>query len=262
MTTKPEPINPNVTRHLPNKADPGVDHSTVAKPGGLRGGASLVVQTRQAQRLIYGRGEQQDKPAIIGLVQFGMLMRRIWTSAMLDDPYADWYLLRVLDCLEEARSEIRSLHQNTNQRLEAMPGIEITVAQSASPVRVPLHFANPYGYMGSYLIADCDDLVRAILTARHVGLISRDHGEQMIHRGARQVRRAFALPSGWRHLAINREDLRQNNQRAQQAREKMGELPEDILEGTRRSKIAPEIRKPSPGRQSERDAFKISPNSE
>lgn len=262
MTTKPE-LQPNATRQLPDKADPGADHSTVAKPGGLRGGASLVVQTRQAQRLVYGRSEQKDKPAIIGLVQFGMLMRRIWISAMVDDPYADWYLLRVLDCLEEARSEIRSLHRKINQQLQALSGIEITVAQSAAPVRVPLQFANPYGYMGSYLIADYDDLVRAILTARHVGLISRDHGEQMIHRGARQVRRAFASPLGWKHLAVNREGLRQNNQRAQQAREKMGELPEDILEGTRRARIAPEIRKAfHPGTKSERNFFNASSNSE
>lgn len=241
MTAKPE-ITIRRTRRLP---ETGSADNATAKPGGLRGGASLLVQTRQAQRLIHGRAESDSKAAIVGLVRFGMLMRRIWTAATVDDPYADWFLVRILDALEKSREEIEAMHKEIRKLLHAMQGIEIDIATSTAPVRVPLNFANPYGYMGAYLVADYDDFVRTVLTVKHVGLVSRNAGEQMVHRGSRLVRRAFAVPLGWKHFAIARNDIRQNNQRAQQALDKMGELPQEILEGTLRSRIAPEIHKVS-----------------
>ena len=81
-------------RDLPDHADPAVDYKTVADtPGTLRGSACLIVQTRQAQRLVYGRKQLPDQPGIIGLMRFGMIMKRVWIAAMLDDQYADWFLL-------------------------------------------------------------------------------------------------------------------------------------------------------------------------
>ena len=47
--TNPEPQ----ARTLPDNADPVVDYTTAAaRPGTLRGGATLDIQTRQAQRLV------------------------------------------------------------------------------------------------------------------------------------------------------------------------------------------------------------------
>jgi len=236
------------SRDLPDNADPGVDYQTVAdRPGTLRGDACLVIQTRQAQRLVYGRKQSGQQPAIIGLVRFGMLMKRIWISAMLDDPYADWYLLQIDDTLTAGRDEIRQSKARIDALLASTHGVEIAVAHSLKPARVPLQFANPYGYMGAYLIGDYDELVCAVLTARHVGLLGRDSAEQMLHRGGRLIRRAFLLPTQWKHCAVDRTDLLQSNQRAQAARTTMGEVPQEVLEGTRRARHAPEIRLPKTG---------------
>ncbi|MEW7996295.1 MAG: AcaB family transcriptional regulator, partial [Candidatus Thiodiazotropha endolucinida] len=66
-----------VKRDLPNDADPAVDYTTAtARPGTLRGDASIVIQTRQAQKLVYGRRKTEDKAHITGLVRFGMNMNR------------------------------------------------------------------------------------------------------------------------------------------------------------------------------------------
>jgi integrating conjugative element protein (TIGR03761 family) len=182
---------------------------------------------------------------IISLQHFSELMRAIWVTASQDDPCADWYLVRVLEGIEQARLELSRLHQEIQERLQRVQGIEIQMAQFVAPVRVPLRFGTPYSYLGACLIADYDPWVCAILTAQHVGVLSRDTGETLRRRGARLIRRVFMIPLGWKPLTVIREDLQQNNLCARQARETMGELPNGIFAGTRRARIAPAIRKSS-----------------
>ncbi len=233
-------------RTLPDNADPVVDYTTAAaRPGTLRGGASLDIQTRQAQRLVYGRRRTDDKEHIVGLVRFGMNMKRIWSAAARDDPFADWTLLQVETALNQARETINTLRQESEAVLSsAATGVQIDVAHSLEPVRVRLQFANAYGYMGAYLIADFDQLVCTMLTARHVGLIGRDDSARSLHNAARLVRHAFALSALWKFTLVTRNDLRHDTPMALKAREAMagmGGLPQAVLEGTQRAQIAPEI---------------------
>ena len=234
------------TRTLPDNADPVVDYTTAAaRPGTLRGDATLDIQTRQAQRLVYGRRKTDDKEHIVGLVRFGMNMKRIWTSASRDDPYADWTLLRVETALTQARDAINTLRQETEALLSGVAtGVHIDVAHSIEPVHVPLQFANAYGYMGAYLIADYDQLVRTVLTARHVGLLPSSKSTQSLHSGAKLVRRAFAFSSQWKFTLVTRNDIRNNTPMALKAKEAMpmmGELPQEVIDSSSRAKIAPEI---------------------
>ena len=243
-TTEPEKTIQ--TRSLPNNADPVVDYATAAShPGLLRGNASLEIQTRQAQRLVYGRKKSETKNHIIGLVRFGMNMKQIWSSASRDDPYADWSLLQIEEALNNTRKLINNLRQETESKLAtAATGIQIDIASSLEPIHVPLQFANAYGYMGAYLIADYDQLVCTILTARHVGLIERRDSTRTLHQIAQRVRHAFALSGEWKFTLVTRSDIRNENPRAQRAIEKlssMGELPQVVFEGHQRAQIAPEI---------------------
>lgn len=232
----------DIKRGPADNAEPALKHGKAAQPGALRGSASLSIETRQAQRLLYGRRPGADRPAIVGLVRFGMLTKRLWLAAMRDDPYGDWFLIRVFEVLQSGREAIAARRRELDALLDGAPGLEIEVARSLKPVRVPLQFATPYGYMGAYLIADYDALARHVLTARHVGLLAREEAERLLQRGGRPIRRAFCLPLQWKHCAIDRDDLRLNTERAQAARAAMGELPEDVLEGTRRAAHAPAIR--------------------
>lgn len=143
---------------------------TVTQPGELQGTATLLIQTRQAQRLFTGRASRQGKASIVGLRRFSGVMRAIWQAARRDDPYADWYLLRVLEGIEATSTDLDRLQWPLKVRLDSVQGIEIDLAQSTTPLRVPLRFATPYGYMGAYLITDYDRLVRLVLTAQHVAL--------------------------------------------------------------------------------------------
>ena len=237
-------------RALPNDADTGVDYSTaVAVPGALKGSATMSVQTRQAQSLVRGRSESAATPdakakyAIIGLVRFGFNMNRMWEAARADDPYADWFLIRMTEALTEARQDVTDKLAWVQGVLKSMPAIHVDVGNSSAPVSVPLYFTNPYGYMGAYLLSDYDHLVRAALTAKHVALTSTAKANEIIQDGGRRVRSAYALSGAWRNFTVTRADIRQNTQRAQQARAAMGALPDDILAGTWRAEVAPQVRK-------------------
>jgi len=235
-----------VKRELPDNADPVVDYTTAAsQPGTLRGNANLVIQTRQAQRLVYGRKKTEDKAHITGLVRFGMNMNRIWASAGRDDPYADWALLRIEETLTQARETVSQRQEDIATRISnAAAGVEIEVAHSIKPVQVPLQFGNAYGYMGAYLISDYDQLVRAILTARFVGLITYAKSTKTLHDTATQIRHAFGLSSMWKFTLVTRTDVLNNTPMALKAKDamsKMGELPQNIIDGSRRAQIAPEI---------------------
>ena len=177
------------------------------RPGVLRGGATLTLQTRQAERLVKGRGYTADKPAIIGLIGFAKLLRPIWHGARADDPYADWWMLKVDDALEHARERIEGADRELATRFQAMEAIDVASPTSLKPIRVALNFSNPYAFLGARLVGLYDGLVRTTLSARHVGLITREEAERALHLSGRQVRRAFLSPVGYRLTGVNRRDI-------------------------------------------------------
>jgi hypothetical protein len=73
------------------------------------------------------------------------------------------------------------------------------------------------------LIGRFDTLACKVLGARHVGLLGRDEAEKTLHQGGRRVRRAL------------------------QAGEAMGEIPDEVLSGTRRAPHAPTVASVRPG---------------
>jgi len=79
-------------------------------------------------------------------------------------------------------------------------------------------------------------------------VLARDTAEQMLQRGGRTVRRTFVIPTQWKHCAISRDDLRLDTPRGRAAREAMGQLPQDVLDGTRRAGHALTIRKAATAR--------------
>lgn len=220
------------------------DFDALPSPGALRSETYLILQTRQAQRLIQGRRADDGTPGIVGLTRFATLLRPIWNGARADDPYADWWLVRVHDAIEESERELTALKLHVDGLLKRLPGISVSVAQSVEPVRVPLTFSNPYAFRGTYLLSQYDELIRGILTARHVALLDRDGSERLLADAGRHVRRAFTAALGYRFLGINRDDLRLMTARAKQAEDEMGALPGEVLDGKLRAPHAPEPVRP------------------
>lgn len=213
----------------------------LAKPGTLRSAITMEIQTALAQRLVHGREHGEGVEPIIGVTAFGPRVQALWQSAASDDPYADWYLLKIEQSIHAAKNMIDQHSKRIGEILAAMEGFKIEVARSLEPIEVPLHFSNPYGYIGAYLVQDFDVLSRTVLTARHLGLVDRRRSQEILQAAGRAIRRTFNYAVQWRFTGVNREDIRQMNQNAERARKLMGEIPAEVLSAEKRARIAPPI---------------------
>ena len=117
------------------------------------------------------------------------------------------------------------LRQRVEEQLSSTPGIEVKIAESLHAIRVPLKFRNPFAYSAARILADFDTLVRAVLTARHIGLMDRREAERCLVLGTRALRRAMGTALGYKYEGVKRQDLREGNVKVQKARERMGEVP-------------------------------------
>lgn len=216
-------------------------------PGPLRSESWITLQTRQAQRLVTGRRAEDGTPGIVGLTRFAAMLRPLWNAARADDPWADWWLVRVHDAIEQGHQELDAMLEHVSRLLKQTPNVSVTVAVSIEPLKVPLTFTNPYAFRGAYLLAKFDDLIRSVLTARHVAMLDRDGSERLIADGGRQVRRAYNAALGYRFLGLTREDARLMTARIKEAEAQMGALPAEILDAKLRAAFAPEIARPNRG---------------
>ena len=236
-----ESANPNAPE---GEIPISVSSADNSEPGVLRGEVWLTVQSHHARRLILGRAATLEKPAIVGLVGFADRLRVIWNAARADDPYADWWLIKIDEALERARSRIKTERAALDECIEQRSALQIKVVTSSKPYRVALNFANPYAYWGAHLIAEFDTTARTILTAKHVGLISGNLAEQSLHGCAGAIRSLFAVPLGYRVLRIDREAVKANGKTAKEAAEFMGELPQAVLLGEHSAALTPRKAQP------------------
>ncbi|MCP3665642.1 MAG: TIGR03761 family integrating conjugative element protein [Gammaproteobacteria bacterium] len=222
-----------------NTSTVSISKNETSSLGALRGQAWLTVQTRQAQQLIRGRNGTPDKPMIIGLVGFADRLRVIWQAARDDDPYADWWLIKVDEALDHARDVLSQHQKELDDRLAQTKAMEVAVAESLRPYRIQLQFANPYAYLGAQLIAEYDTLVRTVLTCRHVGQMDDGSAQTIINHCARKIRGTFVVPQRYRLLGVDRKYLQRSSEKDPRALSLMGELPEDVLSGKHRASLVP-----------------------
>jgi integrating conjugative element protein (TIGR03761 family) len=219
--------------------DPDDDIARRSGPGALQGQAWLTLQTHHAQRLLRGRPAAAGKPAIIGLFGFAERLRGIWQGARQDDPYADWWLVKIEEALLAGEQMTQAEQATLAERLEALPALEVRVAASRKPYRTPLRFANPYACRGARLLADYDEVARGLLTAGHVGLVDSDEAQRLLGHCAGKLRGVFCVPQGYRFLGVDRSALAQGTAKAELARKAMGAVPEEIMTGERRPPFGP-----------------------
>lgn len=228
----------------PDNADPIVMPNLVSKkPGALRTRGELLLHSRAAHRLFYGRrkDEKQKIQPIIGLVRFALNMNQICDCAAKDDPYADAALLNIEDKINEADRVIKTNIAAVAELLSDMGGITIKFNGSSEPVVVPLEFRTTYGFLAAKLLNQYDKLVCLGQTAKHVGLFTEDDWARVVRATGRVIRNVFHASTQYRFSGANRNDVAANNAAARAAKEKLGELPQSILDGSKRGKYAPRI---------------------
>ena len=207
--------------------------------GSLQGEVWLSVQTYQAQSLVRGRRSTEGKPAIMGLLGFAVQLNTLWQAVRMDDPYADWWLIKIEAAIALCREHLSYLLEELSALLESHSSFQISIAESSKPQRISLQFANPYAFRGAQMLADYDRLMCLVMTVRHLGIgIPQDLNEQ-VDASARRLRSVFALPQGYHCCDIDRIAVMQGGQLGRNARERMGEVPEDILCGDRLPALRP-----------------------
>jgi len=197
--------------------------------GHLAGEVCLEVHTHQALRLIWGRRRTAGKAPITGLIAFAFALNKIWQAAEGGDPYALWWLIKIEAGIEQCREYLDDQLQEAAFLYPEAEILEVDTAESEQPYRTRLAFSNPYAYRAAYMLGEYDMLVRTCYTLIFVGAGEPADLQTTVARAGHQFRRVFAIPQGFKACPIDRDDIRQNNERAQRAVELMGPLPEEIL---------------------------------
>ena len=215
--------------------------------GALRSDMQLTLHTHQASRIWHGRARSEDRAGIIGLNGFVSIMNKMKRGAEQDDPYSDWWMLRIEEKINDTKSGLQTLREQIDQVLaDVPPALSLGENLNVQPVKLPLFVGSQLGFLAVYLLADYDILARRLILAHHTALIDRHTMERWLDEGAHLLRSTFSLAQKYRYSGAQRDDFAANNAAARAAREKFGDLPQDVLEGTRRSRFAPPIIRRSP----------------
>lgn len=215
--------------------------------GSLRSAMSLTLHTHHASRIWHGRAPSEGRAGIIGLNGFVSLMNKMKRGSEQDDPYSDWWMLRVEEKLAQTKASLQALREQVDQALaDVPPALSLGENLNVQPVKLPLFVNAQLGFMAVYLLADYDDLARKLILAHHTALIDRSTLERWLNDGAHALRSLFSLAQQYRYSGTQRDDFAANNAAARAALEKYGALPQDVLEGTRRSRFAPPLLRRTP----------------
>ncbi|HAF2412726.1 TPA: TIGR03761 family integrating conjugative element protein [Salmonella enterica] len=210
--------------------------------GSLRSAMALTLHTHHASRIWHGRAPSEGRAGIVGLNGYISIMNKMKRGSEQDDPYSDWWMLRIEEKLEQTRTTLQTLREQVELALADVPAtLSIGENLNVKPVKLPLFVNAQLGFMAVYLLADYDEIARKLILAHHTALIDRSTLERWLNEGAHALRSLFAMSQLYRYSGTQRDDFAANNAAARQALEKFGPLPQDVLEGTRRSRFAPPL---------------------
>lgn len=210
--------------------------------GALRSAMQLTLHTHHASRIWNGRARSEERAGIVGLNGFIGIMNKIKRGAEQDDPYSDWWMIKIEEKLDDTKKRLQVLREQVDQVLaDVPPALTLGDNLNVRPISLPLFVNSQLGFLAVYLLAQYDELARRLLLAHHTALIDRRTLDRWLDEGAHLLRSTFTLAQQYRYSGTQRDDYAANNAAARAAREKYGEMPTDVLEGTRRSRYAPPI---------------------
>ena len=213
--------------------------------GPLRSSISIELHTHLATRTWTGRPSNREENiyGIIGYPRFITIMNVIRMDALADNPYADMWMLSLEERLLSARDGMNSLIAGMEAVFSQVPET-MSVEDSASirPARFPVFASTQLGFIAVYLLTDFDTLMRKTLLARHMALMTHAEMNDLRDKSGNFIRSILELAQKYRRIDVSRQDLRERNARAIAAEERVGPVPDDIFNGSRRAVYAPPLR--------------------
>ena len=162
--------------------------------GSLRSAMSLTLHTHHASRIWHGRAAAEGRPGIVGLNGYIAQMNKMRRGSEQDDPYSDFWMLRIEDKLDQTKATLQSLREQVDQALANVPpALSLGENLNVQPVKLPLFVNAQLGFAAVYLLADYDDIARKLILAHHTALIDRSTLERWLNEGAHALRSLFSL---------------------------------------------------------------------
>jgi len=89
--------------------------------GSLRSAMSLTLHTHHASRIWHGRAAAEGRPGIVGLNGYIAQMNKMRRGSEQDDPYSDFWMLRIEDKLDQTKTTLQSLREQVDRALASVP---------------------------------------------------------------------------------------------------------------------------------------------
>lgn len=136
--------------------------------GSPRGAMSLTLHPHHASRIWHGRAPAEGPLGIFGLNGFIRTMNKMKRRSGQDDPYSDWWMLRIRGRAGTDQGTLQSLRHQVDQALDDMPpALSLGENLNVQPVKLPLFINARLGFMAVDLLADYDEFARKQILAHH-----------------------------------------------------------------------------------------------
>lgn len=107
--------------------------------GALRSTMKLTLHTHHAARIWHGRQASEGKNGIIGLSGFVGIMNKMKRGAEQDDPYSDWWMIRIEEKLAASKVSLGNIREQLDQLMADLPqALSIGDNLNIQPVTLPL----------------------------------------------------------------------------------------------------------------------------
>lgn len=205
---------------------------------------TLVLHSALAILMVRGRQATKTESPSLGLTGFNRDLIPVWKGVIANDPYADWWLVQVEEQLEMTSRRIAEATAQLRRVIDEFASssdrpFKVLGSQSPKPVAVEFAFTTPYSFRAAGILQDFDAFLLQTLTARNFSLLTEKQRRQQQHDEARSLRTLFHLPSRYKSTGTTRKNL--GSAQAKDARQAMGDVPEEVLCGERRAIYAPPL---------------------
>jgi integrating conjugative element protein (TIGR03761 family) len=204
---------------------------TFTQPGPILSTATIQLHTRIAVDLFHGHK---------GFTWFAANLNKLWDLSLQDDPYADYRLIQVEEQLALFSQYLSHKTEEVEGRLGALAiaGIQPVSHHSVRPVDAPLAFRATQAAAAVLQLAALDRLTQKALMVKHFGLLTESDWQSSVGSCTSAMRDLFAI-SEHQVSGASRDDFSSKNARSMEARERLGEIPAEIMEGLKRPSLGP-----------------------
>lgn len=198
--------------------------------GVLRSDIRIELHTVPAIQIWYGRKKTDDQYPIQSMTRAIAYLKVIEIATRLDDPYADIRLTKFYEGITKINNLLNIENYRIDEILKSVPpGFKMSDSTSVKPVDLNLFINTPSGYQLVFLLCKFDLFVRKLLQAKHISLINGSDASDRQHMITHQFRSLITYITKYKRLGVTRKDMINKSELAIEAIEKLGPVPDEIL---------------------------------